>query len=595
MHEVKYMESKDEIELQKILDTKNITTVFQPIVSLKDASIVGYEALSRGPENSTLHLPVKLFHAAEVFNKIWELELLCRKKAIERANKIDKNKLLFINVDPKIFKDERFKSGFTRDFLGKHNMSPDVIIFEITEKTAIEDYKDFKRAVDNYVDQGYKIAIDDMGTGYSGLKTLMETKPHYIKIDISFIRDIDKDNFKQELVKTFVTLGQSTNMNIIAEGIETESELAKLIELGVCSGQGYFLQRPSGTFLDISEDIKTTIVKYNKMKTNRFQFEKNCIGDIAKQNPDFQSTTQAKEVKKFFDTCNITGVCITNGGYPIGLMMQHDLDYVLATQYGISVFLKRPVSLIMDSDPTVVDYNTSISDVSKIAMARDYKKIYDYVIVTKEGKYYGIVTIKDLLEYTLEFEKKHAKNLNPLTGLPGNKIINKVIDNIIHSHSDFFVIYADLNNFKTYNDTYGFENGDKVLKLTAEIIEKQVKKYSVYNGFVGHIGGDDFVCVIENDIEKGRKLCEKIISQFDAKILDFFNEKDKKNGYIESFDRKGNKDVFPLTSIALGCMYGNFSKLKKVDDIGVYMSKIKKKAKKSKNSNYVIYNINLNE
>ncbi|MEY8001319.1 GGDEF domain-containing protein [Clostridium sp. Mt-5] len=589
------MESKDKSELEKILKDKNIATVFQPIVSLKDASIVGYEALSRGPESSPLHLPVKLFHAAEVFDKIWELELLCRKKAIERANKIDKNKLLFINVDPKIFKDDRFKSGFTKDFLERHNMSPDVIIFEITEKTAIEDYEGFKKALNNYVGQGYKIAIDDMGTGYSGLRTLMETKPHYIKIDISFIRDIDKDSFKQELVKTFVTLGQSTNMNIIAEGIETESELAKLIELGVCSGQGYFLQRPSGTFLDIPENVKVKIIKYNKMKINRFQIEKNCIGDIAQQNPAFSSVTLSKEIKNFFDTYNITGVCIVNEGYPMGLVMQHNLDYVLATQYGISVFFRRPVSLIMDSNPTMVDYNAAISDVSKTAMARDYKKIYDYVIVTKDGKYYGIVTIKDLLEYTLEFEKKHAKNLNPLTGLPGNKIIDKVLDNMIHSHMEFFLIYADLNNFKTYNDTYGFENGDKVLKMTAEIMEKQVEKYVIYNGFVGHIGGDDFLCIVESNVEKGHKLCQKIISQFDTKILDFFNEKDKQNGYIESFDRKGNKDIFPLTSIALGCIYGNFDKFKKADDIAVYMSKIKKKAKESKNSCYVVYNINSNK
>ena len=589
------MESKDEKELNKILDAKDITTVFQPIVSLRDASIVGYEELSRGPEDSPLHLPVKLFHAAEIFGKTWELELLCRKKAIEKANKIDKNKLLFINVDPKIFKNENFKSGFTKDFLERNNISPDTIIFEITEKTAIEDYEDFRKALDNYVNQGYKIAIDDMGTGYSGLKTIMETRPHYIKIDISFIKDIDKDSFKQKLVKTFVMLGKSTNMNIIAEGIETENELAKLIELGVCSGQGYFLQRPSGTFLDISENVRATIIKYNKMKTNRFQFEKNCIGDIAKQNPDFPSVTSAKDVKRFFDTYNITGVCITNGGYPLGLMMQHNLDYVLATQYGISVFLKRPVSLVMDANPTIVDYNTSISEVSKIAMARDYKKIYDYVIVTKNNKYYGIVTIKDLLEYTLEFEKKHARNLNPLTGLPGNEIINKVLDNVIHSHNDFFVIYADLNNFKIYNDTYGFENGDKVLKLTAEIIEEQVSRCSMYNGFVGHIGGDDFVCVLENDIDKGRGLCKKIISKFNRKVLDFFNEKDKTNGYIESFDRKGNKDIFPLTSIALGCMYGNFSKFERVDDIGVCMSKIKKKAKKNRGSSYVICDINSNK
>ncbi|WP_446899434.1 GGDEF domain-containing protein [Clostridium sp. LBM24168] len=579
-----------ELELDRILSCGSISTVFQPIVSLKDASIIGYEALSRGPEDSILHFPNKLFSVAESCNRVWDLELLCRLKAIEKANRIDKDKLLFINVDPRIFKDDRFKSGFTKEFLKENGISSNSIIFEITEKTAIEDYKSFKVALDNYINQGYKIAIDDMGTGYSGLKTLMETRPHYVKIDISFIKGIDKDIFKQKLVKTFLELAHSTNMEIIAEGIETESELLKLINLGVTIGQGYFIQRPSGTFLDISENVRKKIMKYSKIQSNKF--EKNYVGSIAIKNPAFSLVTKSKDIKKFFDNSGIMGACIEESGYPIGLIMQHDLDYALATQYGLSVFSKRSVSLVMDSSPLIVDYYTSISDASKIAMDRPSKKIYDYVIVTKGNKYYGIVTIKNLLEYTLEFEKNRAKNLNPLTGLPGNEIINENIYNMLHHNANFFLIYADLNNFKIYNDTYGFENGDKVLKFTARLIEEQTKKFCTYNGFVGHIGGDDFVCIIENEKEICEKLCQSIISKFDSKILDFFNEKDKSNGYIESLDRKGNKDIFPLTSIALGCMYGNFTRFKEIDEIGMHMSKIKKKAKKNKNSSYVIFDIN---
>ncbi|WP_279230671.1 EAL domain-containing protein [Clostridium autoethanogenum] len=105
-----------ENELEKILAEKSINTVFQPIVSLKNGFVIGYEALSRGPEGSPLYFPDKLFSTTEKYNKTWELEFLCRVKAIEKANSIDKNKLLFINVDPKIFRDERFKSGFTKDF-----------------------------------------------------------------------------------------------------------------------------------------------------------------------------------------------------------------------------------------------------------------------------------------------------------------------------------------------------------------------------------------------------------------------------------------------------------------------------------------------
>lgn len=258
------------LELERILINEDISTVFQPIVSLKDGKVIGYECLSRGPANSPLHAPDKLFNTAVTYHRLWDLELLCRVKAIERARNIGEDKFLFINVDPHILKDEKFKKGFTKEFLAKHNMSPETIIFEITEKTSIEDYKTFKGALENYMEQGYKIAIDDTGSGYSGLKMLVETKPHYVKIDMDLIRDIDKDSFKQELIKCFVSLAAVTRMKLIAEGIETREELLTLIDLGVYAGQGYFLQRPAETFRGISDDIKDIIVKHNKLNENNF-------------------------------------------------------------------------------------------------------------------------------------------------------------------------------------------------------------------------------------------------------------------------------------------------------------------------------------
>jgi len=251
-------------ELNRIIDAQDITTVFQPIVCIKTGHVIGYEALSRGPIDSPLYSPEKLFSLAEKTNKLWDLEYLCRSKAIERASKLSKNKLLFINVDPLILKDEKFKTGLTKDFLTKYNMSPESIIFEITERTSIDDFKSFKKAIDTYVGQGYKIAIDDTGAGYSGLKMLSETKPHYIKIDMDLVRDIDTDSFKQALMRTFVELCKLTGMKLIAEGIETEDELKTLILIGVYGGQGYFLQRPSTEFKDINEDVKVTLINFSK-------------------------------------------------------------------------------------------------------------------------------------------------------------------------------------------------------------------------------------------------------------------------------------------------------------------------------------------
>ncbi|MCX7745564.1 MAG: EAL domain-containing protein, partial [Clostridia bacterium] len=188
-------------EFMDILQKGDIKTVFQPILSLKNGDILGYEALSRGPQNSVFKNPEKLFEYAKVFGRLWELEMLCRLKALENISKYRPDFFIFLNVDPHVIDDEKFKKGFTKDFVKEFHMSPENIIFEITEKNSVVDIAGFKRVIENYKDQGYKIAIDDTGSGYSGLKLITEIHPHYIKLDMNLIRDIDKDGLKYALIK----------------------------------------------------------------------------------------------------------------------------------------------------------------------------------------------------------------------------------------------------------------------------------------------------------------------------------------------------------------------------------------------------------
>lgn len=175
----------------------------------------------------------------------------------------------------------------------------------------------------------------------------------------------------------------------------------------------------------------------------------------------------------------------------------------------------------MDSNPIIVDYYIPVNQVSKIAMEREIDNIYDYIIVTKNNKYYGIATIKTLLNYTTMLEYNYAKQLNPLTELPGNSIIENKLRDILSFNKTCCILYFDLDNFKVYNDTYGFENGDKVIKFTSEVIRSEIGSLFPYNNFVGHIGGDDFFSIIENSLDSCLQLCENIIKKFDTGILDF--------------------------------------------------------------------------
>lgn len=587
---LEYMKTREVYELERILETENINIVFQPIVCLKDGSIIGYEALTRGPKDSLLHSPNKLFSVAHENNKTFEIEYLCGIKTLEKARSIIKDKLLFFNIDPINFKDERFVQCFTKDFLEKYDLYPEAIIFEITEKTAIQDYKSFKNVLNNYKNQGYKIALDDTGAGYSGLKTLSQTKPHYIKIDIELIKDIDKDSFKQSILKSFVSLSESNNMKLIAEGIETKEELLTLMNLGVYAGQGYFLEMPSSTptyapenLLSIIEDHKNSI---NHTFSNNFSDQH--VGQIAVMDKIFYESSPCIEVQNYFTNNSATGVCIVRDNYPVGLVMKHSLDSSLATQYGFAVFSKRPISLVMDKKPLIVNYYDSVSDVSKAAMSRSMVNLYDYVIVTKDNNYYGTVTIKSLLEYATQIQCNYAKQLNPLTGLPGNIIIEHTMTNLITNNRTCGIFYFDLDNFKAYNDVYGFENGDNIIKFTAELIQNKLKAYFEHNSFLGHVGGDDFVCIIESSPEKCNEFCEVILNEFDAKILHFFNEAHRRLGYIESTDRHNNKVKFKLTSISIAGVYGNYGSFSNAMEISQYISSIKTNVKKIAGSSYII-------
>jgi GGDEF domain-containing protein len=216
----------------------------------------------------------------------------------------------------------------------------------------------------------------------------------------------------------------------------------------------------------------------------------------------------------------LPGFCITENDNLVGVITRHDLHLKLSGPYGYSLYANKHIKNIMSREFMCVDFKTPIDVVSKIAMQREQDKLYDFITITKDGKYYGIVTVKDLLEKTIQMEVLNAKHLNPLSELPGNLLIEQYLEHCITSKNDFCVLYFDIDNFKAYNDVYGFEKGDIVIKRMTELLKKIIPR----DEFIGHIGGDDFIAVlfINKDIEN---LCKNIISEFDKVILKLLQSK----------------------------------------------------------------------
>jgi EAL domain-containing protein (putative c-di-GMP-specific phosphodiesterase class I) len=242
--------------LKEIIMEEKIETLYQPIVDLKDGSIFAFEALSRGPKGSAMESPLVLFSVAETAQMSFELDRLCRKKAIENARGLGSNQKLFINTFPTTLHDPEFKGEYLHNLLQQYKFSGNNIVFEITERFAIENYALFKQEQSYYTNLGFDLAVDDIGTGYGSLEAIANLKPQFVKVDISIIRGIHENPVKVELLKAIRDIGNKVNAKVVAEGIEVPEELRVVRELGIDFGQGFLLAKPQTRLVSADNTIK---------------------------------------------------------------------------------------------------------------------------------------------------------------------------------------------------------------------------------------------------------------------------------------------------------------------------------------------------
>ena len=542
---------KIEDELVDIIKGRQIRTVFQPIISLKDGSILGHEALSRiaGNDKNQKHSITDLFDAAKKFKQLTELEHLCRTTALNSAYidmKPQYSKKLFLNINAYILLDDSFE----RDFLIPYNKAPYNIVLDVSEQDAVDDMPGLLRTIDYYKCQGYKLCIDDVGSGYAGLNLITETNPNYIKINMDIIRDINMNNSKYSLVKSLKEFSSLSNIAIIAEGVETESELESLIELGVQYAQGFYIQEPDEQIKDIDPKLIDKINKKNEKFFANISYKsstatlyiKNICSPVVTVSPD-------EMVPVIYETLinntDMIGLCVVEDEIPLGIVTKEKLTLQLSGQYGFALNQYKNISKLMDKNYLSVDYQTTLNIVSKMAMSRPSDNLYDFIVVTRHDKLYGVVTVKDLLETTTEIEISAARHLNPLTGLPGNLMIEEKLTECVASGDEYTVAYIDIDNFKPYNDVYGFKNGDHVIQLLADTISNNLTN----NHFIGHVGGDDFVVILRKHVST--EYFTNIIRDFEKKVLDFFNKTDARNGYITTKNRQGTICKLPLTTLTI--------------------------------------------
>jgi len=563
------MDLKD--ELVNIIKGQRLSAFFQPIFSTCKNNILGYEALIRGPSDSPLHSPQALFDNALDFSLLSELELVCRRISIARFVELKLKGKLFLNISPMLFLQEDHPEGKTLSYLQDHQLQPEQVVIELSEKYPIDTPDVLRTALLHYKNLGFQIAVDDLGSGYAGLKLWSELKPDFVKIDRYFINQCHQDPVKREFIKSILNLGQTINAKVIAEGIETEQEFEQLEALGLRLYQGYLFARPEP--FPITE--LPLIIKHHARSQHFPVHIEHQASSLLRQGHSLASDTKTKHVVDYLHkNPTIHSIPIIEGNKPVGMVIRDHILELFSTPYGRSLNERKAIKESMMPNPVIVESSTPLDEVAQLVTTEHDEKMLWHFIITEKGRYIGIGSIRDLLRQLTHQQLQHARYANPLTMLPGNVPIYRQVDELIKQKSAFNFAYFDLNNFKPFNDIYGYAKGDQIIQLLAAILQKHCRN----NDFVGHIGGDDFVVIFQN--EQWQTCCENIIKTFDEEIKSFYTLEHVNAGGIEAKSRTGELQFYPLLSLAIGVVEPSLNLCHSHHDVAELASDAKKQAKR---------------
>lgn len=568
-------------EISEILHEKKLLGVFQPIVNISGADIYAHEALIRGPVESKLHSPIALFNAAEMAGLKFDMEYAARDVILQEYAKSAQSGRLFVNVSPECLSLQNPALEFSLNQLQRFGLSASQIVIEITEGSSIRDYSQLCDVVTKYRKLGFGIALDDLGEGYSSLRLWSEISPDFVKIDKHFIANIQNDPIKMEFVRAIQKIASESGALTIAEGVESREELAVVKDLKIDFVQGYLLGRPLPKFqATLTDDVKVLL---NKSAISVFMdtYQPNTKQPTVSSLITYQQAVTADmtndEIYGLFQAdASINSIPVVEGIKPIGLISRYDTINRFAKRYQKELHGRKSCVAFMDKAPLVVQKTMTINALSELILSADPKYLLNGYIIVDGDSYVGTGSGHALLREITNLQINAARYANPLTMLPGNVPINAHIDRLLENTESFVACYCDLDNFKPFNDTYGYRRGDEVIQFVGRLLSGIA---SSEHDFVGHIGGDDFVLLFQSD--NWETLCQEALSTIANVMPDFYDKKDVAQGGIRVEDRMGNIAFFPFGSMSIGAVRVVPQHFKSHHEVAGAMNGAKKQAKKT--------------
>lgn len=542
--------------LGQLLEERALFPVYQPIVSLTNAGIYAHEALIRGPRSASLHAPDALFHAADQEQLRFELEYAALAAILKDWGLRRAPGRLFVNISAtsllRLFK--RWGTEHLTHLVKRRGVLLRDLVLEITEHERIDDMDALARAVTDIRSTGVSLALDDFGDGHSSLRLWSQLKPEIVKIDRYFIHEVSIHSDKLKTIQALQQIANIFDSELVAEGIETDTDLRVLRDLGIAYGQGYLLGFPEPEPVVGLQTSVSNILEERQVVVFPDHSRATSIGQVRNL-----AITQAPAVSPTDSNDAVAGIFLSNpvlhalavldGSKPVGIINRIDFMNEYSKLYYREVWGRKPCAMHTNHTPRIIERDHNIDELLGILTSQDQRYLTEGFIVTENGRYLGLGTGDQLVRSVTETRIEAARHANPLTFLPGNIPISQHIERLLKKQVHFVACYADLNHFKPFNDYYGYWRGDEMIRLMARLAMKQC---DTQRDFLGHVGGDDFILLLQSCDWQAR--CTQLVAEFNANARDLFDASARAAGGIQAEDRHGVKRFFPCTTVSIGAV-----------------------------------------
>lgn len=460
--------------------------MLQPIVDLTTGRVLAHEALTRPLEGSV----EGMFAAARGAGQVNALDLALALEALEAA--ADVTTALHVNLLPSTVLTVDSLRDQLDEAVARTGREPHTLVIELTEQEPVPDLVAARRRCASLRNHGYGIAIDDVGNGHASLRLITALRPQTVKADRSIVAELPDSDEAAALIEALQLYCRRIGAQLVAEGIETEEQLAALRGLGVAYGQGMLLAPPSQ---DWSSEVA---VPPPRLGTAGFVASRTDDGgplmrDLMRRAVTAPADSSGEAVRKFFseDEDLLTVVLLDPADRPVGAVHRSRFMVAASGPFGHALNARRSAAQHANT-PRIVPPNAAVREALGLVTSRAGNRIYDDLVVADDrGRCIGVVRVYDLINAVHHAQVDTALTLHALTELPSGRAIEEQLRRRLTEPGGVAVHWVDIDGFKAVNDRLGFAGGDAVIKAVAKALRTVAAL--VPDTWVGHIGGDDFL------------------------------------------------------------------------------------------------------